>query len=40
MNNSEEIDNQISNITDDINNSRYKDAEVNKTYEIINDTDK
>ena len=37
MNNSEEIDDQISNIIDDINNSRYKDAEVNEIEGIMND---
>ena len=39
MNNSEEIDDQMSNIIDDINNSRYEDTEVNETEVIINDTD-
>ena len=29
MNNSEEIDDQMSNIIDDINDSRYKDVEIN-----------
>ena len=37
MYNSEEIHNQIPNIPDDINDSRYKDAEVNKTELIIMD---
>ena len=31
MNNSEEIDDQMSNIIDDINYSRYEDLEVNET---------
>ena len=39
MNNSEEIDDQMSNIIYDINDSRYKDAEVNETEVIINDTE-
>ena len=38
MNHSEEIDNQMSNIIYDINDSRYKDAEVNETELIINNT--
>ena len=37
MDNSEEIDDQMSNIIDDINNSRYENAEVNETEVIIND---
>ena len=31
MNNSKEIDNHMSNIIDDINDSRYEDAELNET---------
>ena len=38
MNNYEEIDDQISNIIDDINDSRYEDEEVNVIEVIINDT--
>ena len=39
MNNSEEIDDLMSNIIEDINGSRYKDAEANETEVIINDTE-
>ena len=39
MNDSKEIYDQMSNIIDDINDSRYKDAEVNETEVIINDTE-
>ena len=39
MNNSEEIDDLMSNIIEDINDSRYKDAEANETEVIINDTE-
>ena len=38
MNNSEEIDDQMSDIIDDIKYSRYEDAEVNETDWIINGT--
>ena len=38
MNNSEEIYDQISNIIDDIKDSRYEDEEVNVIEVIINDT--
>ena len=38
MNYSEEIDNYMSNIIDDINDSIYEDTEVNETEVIINDT--
>ena len=37
MNNSEEIDDQMSNIIDDINDSIYKYAEVNEMEVIISD---
>ena len=39
MNDSKEIYDQMSNIIDDINDSRYEDAEVNETEVIINDTE-
>ena len=39
MSNYERIDNRMSNKIDDINYSRYKDAEVNKTEVIISDTE-
>ena len=40
MHNSEEIDDQMSNIIYDITDSIYEDEEVNETEVIINDTDK
>ena len=36
MNNYEGIDNQMSNIIDDINDSRHEDTEANETEVIIN----